>query len=77
VAVVSEHGADLTAGRIPHEGPARLRWLEAAQLALERDAAATRAMMGAEGWVDAEARAAYHDWLRRLVDGALDRGWPA
>jgi hypothetical protein len=75
VAVVSEP-SELAASRIPREGPARLLWLAALQLAVERDATATRASMASEGWDDAEARAAYSSWLHRLVGGALDRGWP-
>ena len=68
--------SELAASRIPREGPARLLWLEALQLAVERDAAATRASMASEGWGDIDARASYGEWLHRLVDGALDRGWP-
>jgi hypothetical protein len=74
--LVSEHD-ELAASRIPHEGPARLLWLEALQLAMERDAAATRAAMASEGWADGDARDAYCDWLHRVVDAAVDRGWPA
>jgi hypothetical protein len=76
VAVVSEHG-DLAASRIPREGPARIRWLAAFQRAVEGDAAATRAAMAFEGWDDGDARDAYLDWLHRVIDAAVDRGWPA
>jgi hypothetical protein len=75
VAVVSEYG-ELAASRIPREAPTRLLWLQAFKLAVERDAAATRAAMAFEGWVDSEARTAYGEWLHRMVDDALDQGRP-
>jgi hypothetical protein len=57
--------------------PERLAWLGAFERAVERDAAATGAAMVAEGWSAADARDPYCDWLHRVVDAAVDRGWPA
>jgi hypothetical protein len=64
-----------SASRIPtRKGPRQL-WLAALNLAIVRDARATREVMLFEGWAEADAAAAYLEWLHDQVDAAAAEGW--